>query len=63
MTCDNLKGELPNGAAIVVLGASGLIALFHEDFARVGLWTGSIYAVGMLIILLAPSTGGKKLED
>lgn len=50
-------------AAIVVLGASGLIALFHEDFARVGLWTGSIYAVGMLVILFAPSTGGKKLED
>jgi MFS family permease len=50
-------------AAIVVLGASGLISLFHEDFARVGLWTGSVYAVGMLIILFAPSTGGKKLED
>jgi MFS family permease len=50
-------------AAVVVLGASGLITLFHGNFARVGLWTGMIYAVGMLIILFAPSTGGKKLED
>lgn len=50
-------------AAVVVLGASFLIALFAGDFARVGVWTGSIYAVGMLIICFAPSTGGKKLED
>jgi MFS family permease len=50
-------------AAVVVLGASGLITLFHGDFARVGLWTGAVYAAGMLVILLAPSTGGKKLED
>ena len=50
-------------AAVVVLGASALITLFRGDFARVGLWTGSIYALGMLIILFAPSTGGKKLAD
>ena len=50
-------------AAVVVLGASGLITLFHGDFARVGLWTGAVYAAGMLVILLAPSTGKKKLED
>jgi MFS family permease len=50
-------------AAIVVLGASGLITLFKGDFARVGLWTGAVYAAGMLVILLAPSTGTKKLAD
>jgi len=48
---------------VVALGASGLITIFHGDFARVGLWTGAVYAAGMLIILLAPSTGGKKLQD
>jgi MFS family permease len=41
-------------AAVVVLGASGLVAAFHGDFARVGLWTGSIYALGMIIIWFAP---------
>jgi MFS family permease len=50
-------------AAVVVLGASALITLFKGDFARVGLWTGAVYALGMLIILFAPSTGGKKLAD
>jgi MFS transporter, SHS family, sialic acid transporter len=48
-------------AAVVVLGASSLIALFHGDFARVGLFTGCIYAAGMLIICFAPSTGKKEL--
>jgi MFS family permease len=50
-------------AAVVVLGASALITLFRGDFARVGLWTGAVYAAGMLVILLAPSTEAKKLED
>jgi hypothetical protein len=50
-------------AAVVVLGASGLIALSDGDFAKVGLWTGSIYAAGMLVICLAPARGGGKLED
>jgi hypothetical protein len=50
-------------AAVVVLGASGLITLFHHDFARVGLVTGAVYAFGMLVILFAPGTGGTKLED
>ena len=50
-------------AAVVVLGASFLINVFNDDFARVGVWTGSVYALGMLIICFAPSTGGKRLED
>ena len=50
-------------AVFAVVGTTGLIRLFDGDFARVGVWTGAIYAVGMLIILFAPSTGGKKLED
>jgi MFS family permease len=50
-------------AALATLGASALVTLFHGDLARVGLWTGSIYALGMVIILFAPSTAGKKLAD
>jgi MFS transporter, SHS family, sialic acid transporter len=50
-------------AAATLFGTTGLISLFHGDFARVGLWTGGIYAIGMLIILFAPSTGKKTLED
>lgn len=50
-------------AVFAVLGTNWLIDRFHGDYARVGVWTGAIYAVGMLIILFAPSTGGKKLED
>ena len=51
-------------AAVVVLVGSGtLITLFGGDFAKVGLWTGLVYALGMLIICFAPDTGGKKLED
>lgn len=50
-------------AAVVVLGAGFMVDLFQGDVARVGLWTGAIYALGMLIICFAPSTGGKRLED
>lgn len=50
-------------AAIVVLGAGVLVSIFPDDIARVGLWTGAIYGLGMLIILFAPSTGGKRLEN
>jgi MFS family permease len=50
-------------AALATLGASALVTLFHGDLACVGLWTGSIYALGMIIILFAPSTAGKKLAD
>jgi SHS family sialic acid transporter-like MFS transporter len=50
-------------AAAATLGATGLITLFHGDFARVGLWTGAVYGLGMIIILFSPSTGKKKLED
>jgi hypothetical protein len=50
-------------AALATLGASALVTLFHGDLARVGLWTGGIYALGMIIILFAPSTAGKKLAD
>ncbi len=43
-------------AAIVVLSAVPFVKMFGGDYARIGLWTGSIYAVGMLIILFAPRT-------
>ena len=45
------------------LGTGVLLNLFGGDYARIGLWTGMIYAVGMLLILFAPSTHAAKLED
>jgi MFS family permease len=50
-------------AALATLGASALVTAFHGDLARVGLWTGGIYAFGLIIILFAPSTAGTKLAD
>lgn len=50
-------------AGFVVLGTGTLLSLFGGDYANIGLWTGTIYAVGMLLILFAPSTHAAKLED
>jgi hypothetical protein len=47
-------------AAVVVLGASALIAAFHGDVARVGLCTGAVYALGMVIIWFAPTASQKE---
>lgn len=49
-------------SAIGVLGAGVLMRLFGGDYARVGAITGLIYAFGMLAILFAPDTTGKKLD-
>lgn len=50
-------------AAFVVLGSGVLIRLFGGDYAKIGFWTGLIYAAGMLIILFAPRTDEKLSDD
>lgn len=50
-------------AAASVLGAGGLMQLFGGDYARVGMFTGLIYVVGMIVICFAPDTTANKLED
>jgi MFS family permease len=50
-------------AAASVLGAGGLMQLFGGDYARVGTFTGLIYAVGMVIICFAPDTTRQPVED
>lgn len=49
-------------SAAGVLGAGALMQLFGGDYAKVGTITSCIYAFGMLVILFAPDTTGKKLE-
>lgn len=49
-------------AGAVVLSAGFLLSLFGGDYARVGFWTGMIYAVGMVIIWLAPPAPNRSLE-
>jgi MFS transporter, SHS family, sialic acid transporter len=50
-------------AGVVVLSAGLLANLVQGDYARVGLWSGLIYAVGMGLIWLAPREAAGKLED
>lgn len=50
-------------AAFVVLGTGLLVRVFGGDYARIGLWTGMIYVVGMIIILFAPRTDGSSLKE
>lgn len=50
-------------AAVVVLSAGFLLDQFAGDYSQVGLWSGMIYAVGMLVIWLVPRATGGKLED
>ncbi|MCI0705383.1 MAG: MFS transporter [Planctomycetia bacterium] len=50
-------------AALVVLSAGFLLDQFSGDYARVGFWSGMIYAVGMLVIWFVPRKTGGRLED
>jgi MFS family permease len=50
-------------AAIVTLGAGLIVQWFGGDYARIGWWTGMIYAAGMIIILFAPRTDASSLQD
>lgn len=47
--------------AIGVLGSGTLIAAFGGDFAKVGATMAMIYALGMIVIWLAPETSGTDL--
>lgn len=50
-------------AALVVLSAGFLLDQFSGDYAQVGLWSGTIYGAGMLVVWFVPRTTGGKLED
>jgi len=50
-------------SAAGVLGAGALMRWSGGDYARVGVITGLVYALGMIVIWWAPDTGGKQLED
>jgi MFS family permease len=50
-------------AAVCVLGAGVLAGWFAGDYARVGTFTGLIYAVGMIVICFAPDTTKNRAED
>lgn len=50
-------------AGVVVLATGLLAERFGGDYARMGFWSGMIYAVGMLIIWFAPRTRTAALQD
>jgi MFS family permease len=50
-------------AALVVLSAGFLLEQFAGDYARVGLWSGMIYALGMIVIWFVPRRTTERLED
>jgi MFS transporter, SHS family, sialic acid transporter len=50
-------------AGFVVLGTGLMLGLFGDNYAKIGLWTGTIYAVGMIIILYAPRTDSSGLKE
>jgi SHS family sialic acid transporter-like MFS transporter len=50
-------------AGFVALATGLLVGLTKLDYARVGLWTGLIYAVGMVIILFTPTEEHAVLKE
>ena len=54
-------GRVATGAGVLMGGQ--LIISFRGDYARVGKWTCLIYAMGMVIILFAPDTSTRRMED
>lgn len=49
--------------ALGVLGTGKLVEYFSGDYAMVGRITHLIYAVGMVVILFAPDTSGRRMDD
>jgi len=49
--------------AVGVLATGALTAYFNENYQRAGAVMSFIYAAGMIVILFAPDTTGKKLTD
>ncbi len=50
-------------AACVVLSAGLMLDQFGGDYARVGLWSGTIYAVGMALAWFVPRRASNELKD
>lgn len=50
-------------AACVVLAAGFLLDQFGGDYAKVGFWSGMIYAAGLLVIWFVPRQAAGRLED
>ncbi len=50
-------------SAVGVLGTGELLRTFNGDYAQVGRFTHWIYLLGMIVILFAPDTSGKRLDD
>jgi MFS transporter, SHS family, sialic acid transporter len=50
-------------AALIVLSAGFLLDQVSGDYARVGLWSGMVYAFGMVVIWFVPRRAAGKLED
>jgi MFS transporter, SHS family, sialic acid transporter len=46
-----------------VLGTGALTSFYREDYAAAGRITSLVYALGMIVILFAPDTTGKKLKE
>ncbi len=55
-------GRILTGIGVLV-SAAALKQLFEGRYADVGIISGYIYAVGLLVILLAPDTSKKRLDD
>jgi SHS family sialic acid transporter-like MFS transporter len=50
-------------SAIGVLGTGALTAYLAGNYPKAGMVMSFIYAVGMIVILFAPDTSGKKLTE
>jgi hypothetical protein len=50
-------------AAGCVLGAGALMHAFGGDYARVGIFTGLVYVLGMVVVCFAPDTTKQQWED
>jgi MFS family permease len=50
-------------SAVGVYGTSKLVEVFASDYAKVGRITHLIFALGMIVILFAPDTSGKRMDD
>ncbi|RIK82222.1 MAG: hypothetical protein DCC68_06990 [Planctomycetota bacterium] len=50
-------------AVAAIVTASAILSAEHVNYARIGLWTSGVYAIGLVAILFAPDTSKKGLED
>ena len=54
-------GRIVSAAGVLVTG--NLVSAFHGDYAQVGRCTHLIYLLGMVVILFAPDTSGRRLDE